>query len=138
MAWFAANHVAANILMIFLLVSGALSLLSVVIEVFPEIETDMITVQVTYRGASPAEAEEGVCVRVEEAVASIEGIKRIKSTASENLGLVTIELEEDADDRDVLDDVKAAVDRIETFPVETEKPVVSAVDTRRHSARGTS
>jgi multidrug efflux pump subunit AcrB len=131
LAWFAANHVAANILMIFILVSGALALLSVVIEVFPELETDMVTVTVPYRGASPAEAEEGVCIRVEEAIASIEGIKRIRSTASENVGSVTIELDEDADNRKVLDDIKAAVDRIETFPVETEKPVVAEIDTRR-------
>ncbi|MEX1312269.1 MAG: efflux RND transporter permease subunit [Candidatus Sulfomarinibacteraceae bacterium] len=131
LAWFAANHVAANILMVFILVSGALALLSVVIEVFPELETDVVTVTVPYRGASPAEAEEGVCIRVEEAVASIEGIKRIRSTASENVGAVTIELDEDADNREVLDDIKAAVDRIETFPVETEKPVVSEIDTRR-------
>jgi multidrug efflux pump subunit AcrB len=131
LAWFAANHVAANILMIFILVSGALSLLGVVIEVFPEIDADTVTVQVPYRGASPAEAEEGVCVRVEEAIASIEGIKRIRSTAQENLGTVTAELEEDADDRKVLDDIKAAVDRIETFPLETEKPIVSEADTRR-------
>ena len=131
LAWFAANHVAANILMIFILVSGVLALFNVVIEVFPELETDMVTVRVPYRGASPAEAEEGVCIRVEEAIASIEGIKRIRSMAAENLGTVTIELEEDADDREVLDDIKAAVDRIETFPVETEKPVVSEVDTRR-------
>ncbi len=131
LAWFAANHVASNILMIFVLVSGALSLLTVVIEVFPEIDTDTVTVRVPYRGASPAEAEEGVCIRVEEAIASIEGIKRVRSSAQENLGTVTAELDEDADDRKVLDDIKAAVDRIETFPVETEKPVVSEVDTRR-------
>jgi multidrug efflux pump subunit AcrB len=131
LAWFAANHVAANILMIFILVSGALSLLTVVIEVFPEIDTDMVTIRVPYRGASPAEAEEGVCVRVEEAIASIEGIKRIRSTAQENLGTVTAELEENADGRKVLDDIKAAVDRIETFPLETEKPIVAEVDTRR-------
>jgi len=131
LAWFAANHVAANILMIFILVSGVLALFSVVIEVFPEIETDTVTIRVPYRGASPAEAEEGVCIRVEEAISSIEGIKRIQSSAQENLGTVTAELEEDADNRKVLDDIKAAVDRIETFPVETEKPVVSEVDTRR-------
>jgi multidrug efflux pump subunit AcrB len=130
LAWFAANHVAANVLMIFILVSGALALAGAVIEVFPELDTDVVTVQVPYRGASPAEAEEGVCVRVEEAIASIEGIKRIRSTAQENMGMVTAELEEDADDRKVLDDIKAAVDRIETFPVETEKPVVAEGDTR--------
>jgi multidrug efflux pump subunit AcrB len=131
LAWFAANHVAANVLMVIVVVSGALALWNVVIEVFPEFETDMITIRVPYRGASPAEAEEGVCVRVEEAISSIEGIKRIRSEAQENMGMVTVELEEDVDNRKVLDDVKAAVDRIETVPAETEKPVVAEVDTRR-------
>ena len=131
LAWFAANHVAANILMLFILVAGGLSLATVVVETFPEFDAGMITIRVPYRGASPAEAEEGVCIRVEEAIASIEGIKRIRSTAQENLGLVTVELEENADNRKVLDDVKAAVDRIETFPLETEKPVVAEVETRR-------
>jgi multidrug efflux pump subunit AcrB len=130
LAWFAANHVAANVLMAFILISGALSLARVVVEIFPEMDTDIVTVRVPYRGASPAEAEEGVCVRVEEAIASIEGIKRIRSAAQENMGMVTVELEEDADDRKVLDDIKAAVDRIETFPVETEKPVVAEGDNR--------
>ncbi|MGD9253883.1 MAG: efflux RND transporter permease subunit, partial [Holophagae bacterium] len=131
LAWFAANHVAANVLMIFIVAAGVLSIANVVIEVFPEFDTGIITIRVPYRGASPAEAEEGVCVRVEEAIASIEGIDRIRSTAQENLGTVTVELEEDADSRKVLDDVKAAVDRIETFPEETEKPVVAEADTRR-------
>jgi multidrug efflux pump subunit AcrB len=130
LAWFAANHVAANVLMAFILISGALSLARVVVEIFPEMDTDLVTINVPYRGASPAEAEEGVCVRVEEAIASIEGIKRIRSVAQENMGMVTVELEEDADDRKVLDDIKAAVDRIETFPVETEKPVVAEGDNR--------
>ena len=131
LAWFAGNHVAANLLMLALVAAGILSVLQVVIEVFPEIETDTVTIQVPYRGATPAEAEEGVCVRVEEAIASIEGIKRIRSVAQEGMGLVTVELEEDADDREVLDDIKAAVDRIETFPAETEKPVVAEGTTRR-------
>ncbi len=131
LAWFASNHVASNILMAFIFVAGGLALASVVIEVFPELDTDIITIRVPYLGASPAEAEEGVCVRVEEAIASIEGIKRIRSAAMENLGTVTVELEEGADDRKVLDDVKAAVDRIETFPAETEKPVVAEGETRR-------
>ncbi len=130
LAWFAGHHVAANMLMIFIMLSGALALLDAVVEVFPEVETDRVTIQVPYLGASPAEAEEGVCLRVEEAIASIEGIKRIRSAAREGLGMVTAELEEDADDRKVLDDIKAAVDRIETFPAETEKPIVAAAEAR--------
>ena len=117
--------------MIGILVAGGLRLVNTKIEVFPELDTDVVTVQVPYLGASPAEVEEGVCIRVEEAIASIEGIKRIKATATEGMGIVTAELEEDADDQEVLDDIKAAVDRIETFPAETEKPVVAEGDSRR-------
>jgi len=130
-AWFAGNHVAANLLMLFIIVAGILSLARVVVETFPEIDTDTVVVTVPYLGASPAETEEGVCVRVEEAIASIEGIKRIRSVAQEGMGQVIAELEEDADDQKVLDDIKAAVDRIETFPAETEKPVVAEGDSRR-------
>lgn len=131
LAWFAGHHVASNLLMLFIIVAGLLALASVTIEVFPEIETDTVTIRVPYLGATPAEAEEGVCVRVEEAIASIEGIKRIRSVAQEGMGTVIAELEEDADDREVLDEIKAAVDRIETFPAETEKPVVAEGETRR-------
>jgi len=131
LAWFAGNHVTANLLMLFIIVAGGLSLARVVVETFPEIDTDTVVVKVPYLGASPAETEEGVCVRVEEAIASIEGIKRLRSVAQEGMGQVIAELEEDADDQKVLDDIKAAVDRIETFPTETEKPVVAEGDSRR-------
>lgn len=129
--WFAGHHVAANLLMIFLLLAGTLSLLSITVEIIPEISIDTITVRVPYRGASPAEVEDGVILRVEEAVAATDGIKRLRSTATEGVGVVTLELDEDADNRQVLDDLKAAVDRIDTFPEETEKPIISEVVTRR-------
>ncbi|MEM8962620.1 MAG: efflux RND transporter permease subunit [Acidobacteriota bacterium] len=130
-SWFAGHHVAANLLMIFVLISGALALGRLVIETFPEFSVDTITVRVPYLGAAPEETEEGVVIKVEEAIASIQGIKRIRSTASEGYGVVTIEIDEDADNRQVLDEVKAAVDRIDTFPNETEQPIVSEVLTRR-------
>ena len=131
LSWFAGHHVASNLLMIFVLVAGALALANIKIEVFPEIDTDTVVVRVPYLGASPEEVEDGVILRIEEAIASIEGIKRIRATASENLATVTVELDEDADDRKVLDDIKAAVDRIDTFPEETEQPVIAEGETRR-------
>jgi len=131
LAWFAANHVAANLLMLFLLAAGAIALFKIEVEVFPDITPDTVTVQVPYLGASPAEVEEGVCVRVEEAIAAVEGIKRLRSTAVEGVGTVSAELEQSADTRKALDDIKSAVDRIETFPVETEKPVISEALLRR-------
>lgn len=130
-AWFAGHHVAANLLMIFVLLVGLLSLGSIVVEAFPEFSIDMITVSVVYPGASPAETEEGVAVRVEEAVASIQGIKRITSTAAEGAAAIVIELEDAADGRRVLDEVKAAVDRIDTFPEDIEQPVIAEAVSRR-------
>lgn len=130
-AWFAGHHVAANLLMIFVLLVGALSLSTIIVEVFPEFSTDMITVTVAYPGAAPEETEKGVVVHIEEAVASIEGIDRVIGTAAEGAGSVMIELTDDANKRYVLDEVKSAVDRIITFPEDIEEPVISEVLSRR-------
>ena len=91
----------------------------------------MIRVSVAYLGAAPEEVEEGVCVRVEEAIQDLEGIKKITATASENIGTVVIEVETGYDIRKLLDDIKSRVDAITTFPRETEKPVVQEILNRR-------
>ena len=67
-AWFANNKVAANLLMIFILVAGLISILGIKLEVFPELSPDRITITVAYQGAAPEEVEEGVCIKIEEAV----------------------------------------------------------------------
>ena len=125
--WMARNHVAANLLMCFLLLSGFLGIAGMRKETFPEFSFDQIQIQVPYLGASPEEVEDGVCRRVEERLAGLSGIRRIQSTASEGMGIIIAELEQGADTSRMLDDIKAAVDRIETFPAETEKPVVRDV-----------
>ena len=125
--WMARNHVAANLLMCFLLLSGFLGIAGMRKETFPEFSFDQIQIQVPYLGASPEEVEDGVCRRVEERLAGLSGIRRIQSTASEGMGIIMAELEPGADTSRMLDDIKAAVDRIETFPAETEKPVVMDV-----------
>ncbi|MBK8164821.1 MAG: efflux RND transporter permease subunit [bacterium] len=129
--WFAHNHVAANLLMVLICFAGLMSAVSIKQEVFPEITMDMITVSVPYLGATPSEVEEAVCVRVEEAVQSVDGIKQITSTSVEGMGVVTIELDRGTDQRKALDDVKSEVDRITTFPAETEKPIVTLVEPRQ-------
>ncbi len=130
LAWFASNHVAANILMLLILVGGVMTMLNIRMEVFPEFESDYVQVQVPYLGASPEEVEEGVCRRVEEAVAGVDGVKEIRSTAAEGMGSISIEVEDYADTMEVLDDIKAEVDRIDTFPVETEKPIITDLTNR--------
>ncbi|MCP3914111.1 MAG: efflux RND transporter permease subunit [bacterium] len=123
-AWFVKNRVAANVLMLLLVAGGIVVLPAIRVEVFPEFSADLVTVTVPYPGAAPEEVEEGVCVRIEEEVFGLNGIKRIRSTASEGIGSVSIEVRPDADVRAVLSDVKNRVDGIDTFPVEAERPIV--------------
>ena len=122
--WFARNSVAANLLMVFIIVSGIIALFNVRGETFPELSLDMVNVEVPYLGAAPEEVEEAVCIRIEEAIHGIDGIKQITSTASGGMGTVLVEVELGSDTRTVLDDIKNRVDAIDTFPEETEKPII--------------
>ncbi len=126
-AWFARNSVAANLLMVVLMAGGALTLSTIRTEVFPEFSLDLVTVSVAYPGAAPEEIEESICVKVEEEIHDLDGIERIRSNASEGAGTVTIEVTPGHDPRRLLDDVKARVDAIDTFPEQAEQPVVQEV-----------
>jgi len=125
-AWFARNSVAANLLMVTILIGGYLAITQGVrFVVFPESDPDTITVSVPLRGATPEDVELGVAVRIEEAIQDLEGIDRIVSTSSEGSTQVSIEIENGYDNRQILDDVKSRVDAINTFPADTEKPVIA-------------
>ena len=129
-AWFAENHVAANLLMLFLLIGGVATALSTKVEVFPETDLDVIQISTSYPGASPAEVEEGIVRQIEEKIAGLAGVDRIDSVAREGFGSITIEVVKNWDLKKLLEEVKAEIDRITTLPEEAEKPVVSEV-TRR-------
>lgn len=129
-AWFARNSVAANLLMFILVLAGVLALFTVHQQTFPNIDPDVVMVNVPYLGAAPEEVEQGVCVRIEEAVEGTEGIKKIRSSATEGQCNVTIELTEDAIPIQALNEIKSKIDAINTFPRETEKPIVSKLAIR--------
>jgi len=129
-AWFAENHVTANLLMLFFVIAGIVTGLSIKLEVFPENSLDTITVNVEYPGASPAEVEEAILTRIEEKVAGLEGVKEINSIAREGLGSVIIEVIRNWDIKKLLDDVKAEVDRLTTLPKEAEKPIITEITMR--------
>ena len=126
-AWMARNHVAANLLMLLFVVGGLVKGLSIKQEVFPEISLDMVTVSVAYPGAGPEEVEEGILLKIEDSLTGIDGIKEITATATEGQGTVSAEIRTDEDVDRVLQDIKSEVDRIDTFPEDAEKPVVSKV-----------
>lgn len=131
-AWFARNHVAANLLMITILFAGFYSLASrIPLEVFPSFETDRINVSVTLRGATPEDTELGVSILIEEAVQDLEGIEKITSVSSEGSARITIEVDSDYDAREMLADIKSRVDAINTFPADAENPVVSLAQRTR-------
>jgi len=129
-AWMAGNPVAANLLMIFMLAAGVFSMSAVVVEVFPDFDLGAVQVRVEYPGASPEEVEEGIIQKVEERVEAIEGVSQINSTASEGVGVVFIELNLGEDVSSRMDEIKAEVDRITSFPADAEKPEVTEVTSR--------
>lgn len=129
--WFARNHVAANLMVGVIVLGGLASLSAIPQKSFPDLEIPVINVSVEYLGAAPEEVEEGVCIRIEEQLDGLEGIERIVSTSNEGLCAVRLELFEDADESRALDDVKNRIDAIDTFPEETEKPIIALQTTTR-------
>ena len=117
-SWFAHNHVAANLLMVLLMVGGLTIALTMPIEIFPEVDPRTITVSVPYPGSTPDEVEESINRRVEEALSGLDGIKKIRSYAREGVGTIIVDIEDNVNDREILDDVKTAVEAIQDFPPE--------------------
>ena len=129
--WFAHNPVAANLLMILLLLGGTAGAYLTNQEEFPSFDIPAVTVNVPYLGAAPVEVEKGVCLRIEEAIEGVEGVKRIMGDATEGMCSVFAEMEIDADEILVLNEIKSRVDGINSFPQETEKPIVSKLTIAR-------
>ena len=124
-AWFAGNPVAANLLMLFFIIGGIISGAHLAVQHFPPIDPRTVTVTVPFPGASPKEVEEDVNRRIEESVIGLAGVERVVGTASEGLGRISIELSTFADAASVLNDVRTAVDGIESFPpVTADQPEV--------------
>ena len=124
-AWMASNAVAANLLMLFLLLGGLMCAMLIKQEVFPDFTLDEVEVSVEYSGASPEEVEQGVVLAIEEAVQGLEGVDEVTSTSSEGSCTVTIEALKGANIDRLLQDVKSEVDSITSFPDEAEEPIIT-------------
>ena len=122
--WFVENSVAANLSMAIIILAGLFTLPNTNLEVFPAIEPGVINVSVIYPGASPEDVEEGICIPIEEKMQGLEGVKRISSNASENVGTVTVELLPGEDINQMRTDIKAQIDAIDNFPDDVEQPTV--------------
>ena len=131
-AWFTKNSVAANLLMVSIIFVGLIAInKQLVYEIFPSTESDIVSIRVPYRGATPHEVEKGVLLRIEEAIQDIVGIKEIQSTAEEGFGVVNVEIATAYEPRELLDDIKNRVDAINTFPEEIERPIFKISERKR-------
>tara|TARA_B110000879_G_scaffold97292_1_gene132592 strand:+ start:3095 stop:6304 length:3210 start_codon:yes stop_codon:yes gene_type:complete len=122
--WFSENHVAANFLMLLVLLAGFTTWFKLKKEIFPETSLDAVIVQVPYPNATAEEVETGVILKLEDAISDLDGIKRYSSTSTESMGAMTVEVDSGYDVRAVMDDVKSAVDGISEFPENAEKAII--------------
>ena len=124
-AYFAGNPVAANLLMLVFIVTGATSAYRLAVQNFPEIDLRVVNVTVISPGSSPLEVEQDINRRVEESVIGLAGVERVVATATEGVGRINIEIATFADAESVLNDVRNAVDAIENFPpLNAERPEI--------------
>ncbi|EAT12115.1 efflux RND transporter permease subunit [Bermanella marisrubri] len=123
-AWFASNPVAANLLMIFIIIGGLFSALTIQKQMFPQLEFNWISINVAYPGAGPQEVEIGITEKVEESLQGVQGIDRLITYSYRNLSQAWIKVDDDFDTREVLDEVKVNVEGIQTLPDRAERPLI--------------
>ncbi|OIO59647.1 MAG: hypothetical protein COZ46_05065 [Verrucomicrobia bacterium CG_4_10_14_3_um_filter_43_23] len=126
--WFARHKVAANLLLGLIIVWGLISAGKLKVELFPKIKLDYVSVTMEYKGATPEDMEESFCVKVENAIYDLEGIKEITANAYEGSGSVIVEVEDTYDSKKLRDDIKTRVEAITSFPVDAERPQITLLD----------
>jgi len=131
-AWMAGHSVAANLLMLILLIGGIVLAYNIKQEVFPYFDIDMVKITAPYPGASPQEVEEGLLLAIEEAVEGLDGVEEVRSTAREGFGTVTVEMIEGEDLQKLAQDIQSEVDRITSFPEDAEEPTTAIVSRKRY------
>lgn len=122
--WFAKNRVAANLLMLFILAAGLLTLPQIRKELYPALSLDKIIIAVPYPGASAEEIEKSIIIKIEESIQGLPGVKNIASLSKEGIATVTIDVEDNADVSTVLNEVKNQIDAIPSFPRDAEEPII--------------
>jgi multidrug efflux pump subunit AcrB len=134
-AWMAGNPVAANLLMLVVMVGGLASIDGITKEVFPTFPSEILTITVPYPGSSPEEVEEGIVRKIEEAIQDVAGVDEIFSVAQEGVGVVTVVLEPGTPMAKAFSQVKARVDSIAAFPLNAEEPIVEEILSRTRAMR---
>jgi multidrug efflux pump subunit AcrB len=130
-SWMTRNPVAANIVMLILVLGGLIQAFNIKQEFLPDADLDLVTIAVPYPGASPEEVEQSIVLAVEEAVRGLDGVEEITGTASEGAGTVVVEVMPGYDLSRMSQDVQSEIDRITTFPEDAEEPIINVSSLRR-------
>jgi len=128
--WFANNGIAANFLMVGILLAGLYAaFFQIPLEVIPAISHDVVYVSMSYRGATAKDVERAILIPVEEALEGVDGIKMVNADGYRGRARFWIEAKDGYDLRVLMEDVKSRIDGITTFPQETERPRISIPNT---------
>ncbi|MGB0894418.1 MAG: efflux RND transporter permease subunit [Parashewanella sp.] len=130
-AWFARNNVAANLLMWIIIIGGLLTAGTIKQQFFPAVETNWVEFYAGYPGAAPQEVEEGITIKIEEALETVQGLKRVITFSNRGRSTGWFQIEESYDPQVVLEEIKSAIDSVSTFPATMEKPQVSRIKYRQ-------
>ncbi|GAA5134066.1 efflux RND transporter permease subunit [Thalassotalea piscium] len=130
-AWFARNSVAANLLMIFIIVGGLLTAFTINKQMFPQFKINWIQYTAVYPGAAPQEVEEGITIKIEEALETIQGLERVITYSNRNASSGYFRVDESYDPQVVLEEIKSAIDSIPSFPDGMERPKVERIKFRQ-------
>lgn len=125
--FFIKRPVWVNAAIVVILMFGLFSISNMKRSFFPELDPNRIIVTLFYAGASPTEMEEGVTIKIEQAVKGLDGIEEINSSSSENFAQVDIKAYQDTDMDDLLSDVENAVNSINSFPQGAERPIINRI-----------
>ncbi|MEO0510518.1 MAG: efflux RND transporter permease subunit [Verrucomicrobiota bacterium] len=125
--WFTKNGVAANLLAGVTILVGLFVASSIKLELFPEIELDLVSVGVAYPGAAPEEVESGIIELIEDRIQDLEGVKKITAIAQESYGSLTVEVERGYSAKELRDKIEVRVDAITNFPEDSEEPSIEEI-----------
>ena len=127
--WFAKNHVAANLMMIAIMLMGYSAVKNdIALELIPDVDLGIITINTVLPGGNPESIEATVTSRIEESISDLEGIKKINSRSAENVSSITVEVASGYDDKAILSDVKNRIDALNTLPADAERPVIDLAE----------
>ncbi|MCP4326614.1 MAG: efflux RND transporter permease subunit [Alteromonadales bacterium] len=129
--WFARNAVAANLLMLIIIVGGLLTANSIRKQFFPRVDINWIQLNAAYPGAAPKEVEEGITIKIEEALESVQGLRRVITRSEQNAMLGHIRVEDDYDPNLVLEEIKNEIGSIASFPDGMENVKVERIKLRQ-------